>query len=212
MQVRMPPIAPLGAFSHRRRRGSVMVDRFPTVPQARLTAEQLAAQRARTRRLGIWVSLAVALITLGGAGYMVYLQQTTPPPPPLPAGPPHSTVILRSSSTDMLDGNFVLTTALYRSTETPSQVVAYYRGMLKAQANQVGSFAELANSTLPALAPEALQHVPPLLASPTAADSHAARYLYTEYHEGVSDIGIAVDARYAKGPTLVYQEMLTQPG
>jgi len=189
----------------------VMVDRFPTVPQAQLSAEQLAAQRARTRRMGIWISLAVALIILGGAGYLVYLERTTPPPPPLPAAPPHGVLISQSSSTDMLDGNFVLTTALYRSTESPSQVIAYYRGLLKAHSNQIGSFGELGTTTLPANAPEALQHMPPLFESPTAADSHAAHYLYTEYHIDVSDVGVAVDTRYAKGPTLVYQEMLTLP-
>jgi hypothetical protein len=190
----------------------VMVDRFPTAAQAPLTADQLAAQRARTRRLGIWISLAVVLIILGGAGYMVYLDRTTPPPPPLPAGPPHSTLIAKSTSTDMLDGNFILSTALFRSTETPSQVIAYYRALLKAHHDQVGSFTDPATTTLPAQAPEALQHMPPLFESPTAADSHAAQYLYTEYHVDVSDVGIAVDTRYPKGPTLVYQEMLTQPG
>jgi hypothetical protein len=189
-----------------------MVDRFSSVSPVQLTAEQLAAQRARTRRLGIWISLAVVLIILGGAGYMVYLERTTPPPPPLPAGPPHSTLLGQSSSTDMLDGNFVLTTALFRSTETPGQIIAYYRGLLKAHSNQVGWFGELATTTLPANAPEALQHMPPLFESPTEADRHAARYLYTEYHVDVSDVGIAVDTRYAKGPTLVYMEMLTQPG
>jgi hypothetical protein len=112
----------------------------------------------------------------------------------------------------MLDGNFVLTTALFRSTETPSQIIAYYRGLLKPHGNQIGWFGELASTTLPANAPEALQHMPPMFESPTAADSHAARYLYTEYHLDVSDVGIAVDTRYAKGPTLVYMEMLTQPG
>jgi hypothetical protein len=190
----------------------VIVDRFPSGSPVQLTADQLAAQRARTRRLGIWISLAVVLVILGGAGYMVYLQRTTPPPPPLPAGPLHSTLISRSSSTDMLDGNFILTTALFRSTETPSQVIAYYRGLLKAHGNQVGSFAEPGTTTLPAQAPEALQHMPPMFESPTAADSHAAHYLYTEYHVDVSDVGVAVDTRYAKGPTLVYMEMLTQPG
>lgn len=172
----------------------------------------MAERQARTRRLTLWLSLAVALVVLAGAGYKVYLDRTLPPSPVLPAGPPHAQVLAQSSSTDMLQGNFVVTTALYRSADSPARVVAYYRGLLKAHRNQVGSFQERAGSTLPARAPEALQHVPPLFSSPTSADANAASYLYTEYHDGMSDIGVAVDARYPKGPTLVYLEMLTQPG
>ena len=111
----------------------------------------------------------------------------------------------------MLQGNFVLTEAVYRTTLSPSTVVAYYRSLLKSHTVQVGGFDEAATSTQPYSAPEALQHVPPIFESPTAADPHAAQYVYTQYSVTDSDIGIAVDTRYTHGPTLVYMEELTQP-
>jgi hypothetical protein len=35
--------------------------------------------------------------------------------------------------------------------------------------------------------------------------------VYTEYNFDDHDMGIAVDTRFSKGPTLIYEEMLTQP-
>ncbi len=111
----------------------------------------------------------------------------------------------------MLQGNFVLQTALYRSKDTPVQLIHFYRTALSGYTHQVGGFLDQAQTILPAKAPEALQNLPAAFAIGDALDPYAANYLYTEYSTGDSDIGIAIDTRSPNGPTFVYQEMLTQP-
>jgi hypothetical protein len=113
------------------------------------------------------------------------------------------------SDTDILQGNFVVQTALYRSPDSPVALIHFYRNALKTYSHQISGFLQHADSILPALAPEALQHLPPIFA---IGSSQSANYFYTEYSVGQSDVGIAIDARNPHGPTLVYQEMLTQPG
>jgi hypothetical protein len=110
----------------------------------------------------------------------------------------------------MLDGNYITTTALFRTSMTPVAVIQFYTNLLKNYPHQISSFGEHADTILPARAPEALQHVPPVFASGTGSDPQAANYFYTEYSFGQNDVGIAVDARQPNGPTYVYQEMLTQ--
>ena len=76
-----------------------------------------------------------------------------------------------------------------------------------------GDFAQTVETTVytrfPKDGPLGLQHLPPAFESPTAANKHAARFVFAEYHHGHDDISIAVDTRSATGPTLVYLEMLT---
>jgi hypothetical protein len=83
---------------------------------------------------------------------------------------------------------------------------------LRSHAPQVSGFQDLMTSTLSGSAPDALQHIPPIFNLTGAQDQYAAKYVYTEYNEDSSDIGLAIDERYPKGPTLVYVEQLDQPG
>jgi hypothetical protein len=106
----------------------------------------------------------------------------------------------------MLDGNYITTTALFRTSMTPVAVIQFYTNLLKNYPHQISSFGEHADTILPARAPEALQHVPPVFASGTGSDPQAANYFYTEYSFGQNDVGIAVDARQPNGPTYVYQD------
>jgi hypothetical protein len=160
-----------------------------------------------------WLSVVVVLVVLAGAVYSIWLARTSPPGPMLPAAPPRAAVLSQTSTTDMLQGNFITTTALYRSAQPPAQVIAYYSRLLARQTPQVGHFTQVAYSTDPSKTPAAaLQYMPSIFDSPTSADTHAAKYVYTEYSKGNSDTSIAIDLRRANGPTLVYMEMLTQPG
>jgi len=159
----------------------------------------------------IGLAIIVLGVVLTGAGYTIYLAKTTPPEPPLPAPPAHAQVLSHLSKTDILDGNFILDSALYRTDQPPLNVIAFYTGLLRSHQNQIGAFAEPSTTILPAQAPEALQHMPPVFHIAGASDANAAQYLYTEYSFGDHDVGVAIDTRYPKGPTLVYVEMLTQP-
>src|SRR6185437_467661 len=129
----------------------------------------------------------------------------------LPAAPAHSTLLQKLSTTDMLDGNFVMDSALYRTTKTPAQVISFYTSLLHTHANQIGNFTDPQTSILQSSSPDALQHIPPIFHIQGAADADAAQYVYTEYSFDDHDVGIAVDTRFAHGPTLIYEEMLTQP-
>ncbi len=175
------------------------------------TAALEARISRRNRAMLIALTFVVLAIVITGGVYTVYLAKTTKPLPPLPAAPAHSTVLSRLSSTDMLDGNFVLDSALYKTTQTPTQVITFYNSLLRAHANQIGTFTDPATSILPFDSPDALQHIPPAFHIQGAADSNAAQYVYTEYSFDDHDVGIAVDTRFAKGPTYIYEEMLTQP-
>jgi hypothetical protein len=153
----------------------------------------------------------VVLVVLAGAGYSIWLTNTSGSPPALPVAPPHAVALWRHTETDMLQGNFVLQTALYRSSETPVQLIHFYRNELSGYTHQVGGFLEQGDTILQSKAPEALQNLPAALAIGDKNDPYAASYLYTEYSTDQSDVGIAIDTRNPTGPTLVYQEMLTQP-
>jgi hypothetical protein len=159
----------------------------------------------------IALSFVVLIVVVTGGIYAVYLAKTTAPLPPLPNAPAHSTRLSRLSTTDMLDGNFVLDSALYKTTLTPAQVITFYKTLLHTRANQIGNFADPATTILPFNSPDALQHIPPAFHIQGAADANAAQYVYTEYSFDDHDVGIAVDTRFSHGPTLIYEEMLTQP-
>jgi hypothetical protein len=173
---------------------------------------QVARVHRRNRIAGWWVGAAVVLIVLGGAIYSLWLSKNPGSTAALPVAPPHAVVLARNSETDMMQGNFVLQTALYRTSESPVAVIHFYRTLLTGQSNQVGQFLQQGNTTMPALAPETLQHMPAIFVLNSTRDAHAANYFYTEYFANGSDVGIAVDARNPTGPTLVFMEMLTQPG
>jgi hypothetical protein len=171
----------------------------------------VARMHSRNRTAGLLIAGIVALIVVGAGVYSVWLTNTTGNPPPLPAAPPRAALLNMQQQTDMLEGNFVLQTALYRSKDTPVAVIHYYRNLLAKHHPQIGEFVKQADTILPARAPEALQHMPAIFATATNKDSDAANYFYTEYSYDQSDVGVAVDARKPNGPTLVYLEMLTQP-
>jgi hypothetical protein len=178
---------------------------------AMLSAEERAALARRNRIVGSLIAAIVALVVLGGGVYIIYFTNNSPPPPALPAGPPHATLLSRTTKTDIVEGNFILDSALYRSTDSPVKVIAYYHKLLATRLNQIGRFQQHAETTLPALAPEALQNMPPIFAEPGVGDGNVANYFYTQYSFDQSDVGVAVDARHPNGPTLVYIEMLTLP-
>ena len=181
-------------------------------PWQPITTAVLEEKISRRNR---WMLLVLSIVVMGvviaGGLYAVYLAKTTAPLPPLPAAPAHSTRLSRLSTTDMLDGNFVMDSALYQTSSTPAQVIAFYKALLHIRTNQIGNFTDPATSILPFDSPDALQHIPPAFHIEGAADSNAAQYVYTEYSFDDHDVGIAVDTRFAHGPTLVYEEMLTQP-
>jgi hypothetical protein len=187
------------------------IDGTAIAKSAMLTGSERAEIARRNRVVGLAIAAVVALVVLGGAIYVVYYANNAPPPPALPAGPPHSTLLSRTTKTDIVEGNFILDTALYTSTAAPAQVIAYYHKLLATRLNQIGRFAEHADTILPAQAPEALQHVPPIFAEVGVGDGNVANYFYTQYSFAQSDVGVAIDARHPTGPTLVYLEMLTLP-
>lgn len=159
-----------------------------------------------------WIAAIAFVAVIGGGAYSIWLARTAPPPPSLPAAPPHAVVLSRSSTTDILEGNYITTTALYRSSDSPTVLIAYYRKLLSAHSPQFGQFDTIATTTDPSRTPATgLQYMPALFNSPTATDSKAARYVYTEYSTGTDDVSVAIDVRHQHGPTLVYMEMLTQP-
>lgn len=162
--------------------------------------------------LVLWITLVAIGAVLSGGGYSVWLARNDPPAPQLPAGPPQAVSLSRSSTTDMLDGNFITTTALYRSSEAPPQVIAFYQRLLAKKQPQFGQFNVLSTTADPSNTPgSALQYIPPVFTSPTSHNKYAARYVYTEYSSGQDDVAVAIDMRHANGPTLVYMEMLTLP-
>ncbi len=162
--------------------------------------------------VALWVVGVALLAVLTGGSYAVWFAHTAPPGPRLPAPPPHATVLGASSTADMLEGNFITTTGLFRSTDSPATLIAYYRKVLATEPPQVGRFNILAYSSAPTNTPAtALQYMPPIFDTPTKQDAHAAKYVYTEYAKSSDDVAVAIDMRYPKGPTLVYMEMLTQP-
>ena len=159
-----------------------------------------------------WISLFAAGVTAFGFVYAVVFSHSGPQAPKLPAAPPHAaTVTPEHSTTDMIDGNYILTRALYRSSDSPVQVIAYYHKLFASHTNQIGNFTDPADTIRPVQAPDALQNMPAQMASPTAHDPYAAHYLYTEFNQGNTDVAVAVDLRNLHGPTLVYMEMLSQP-
>jgi len=178
-------------------------------------AVRTAALDERTQRRNVWLLISLATLVVGvvvvGGFYSIYLAKNTPAEPPLPAAPAHAVLLSHLSKTDMLDGNFILDSALYRVNQPPTKVIAFYRSLLRNRANQIGTFTDPATSILGFNAPDALQHIPPVFHIEGASDANAAQYVYTEYSFDDHDVGIAVDTRFTHGPTLVYEEMLTQP-
>ena len=174
-----------------------------------LSAEEL---RKRNRRLTLWLVIGVLLALFGGGSYIIEQALGGEALPPLPPTPPHGVLIQSLSQADMVDGNYITTTVLYRTSETPAQVVNYYTKALRGHAPQVSAFQDLMTTTLPIAAPDALQNIPPIFNISGQKDPYAAKYVYTEYSEEASDIGVAIDERNPKGPTLVYFEQLDQPG
>ena len=179
----------------------------------------LRAPAARsTRLLGApivaWLAGWIAIVVVAGSIYAIRTGQDSAGDPKLPPPPPHAAVLSpAASTTDMLQGNFITTSALYSSANSPARVVAFYRTLLAAQRPLLGNFAQNVDTTVytrfPKDGPLGLQHLPPAFESPTATNKHAAQFVFAEYHHGHDDISIAVDTRSATGPTLVYLEMLT---
>ncbi|MDB5076000.1 MAG: hypothetical protein JWO42_2179, partial [Chloroflexi bacterium] len=138
------------------------------------TSIDAVAVRRRNRTTGWIVAALASMFVIGGAVYSAVLANTTPLPSPLPASPPHSTVLARGSKTDILNGNFVLTTSLYQTTDSPVAVIQYYRNLLKQYPHQLGKFLQHSETILPARAPEALQHVPPIFGDTVGHDPNSA--------------------------------------
>jgi hypothetical protein len=188
----------------------------PVAAVALVDGTTLPASRRAWRPLGlpliVWASAIALAFVLAGAFYSVWLARTSPPDPKLPAGPLHAVVLSRATTADMLQGNFITTNALYRSSDPPSAVIAYYRRLLHNDLPQFGRFTTFATTTAPSDTPaQAFQYMPALFNSPTKQNPDAALYVYTEYSKGQSDVAVAIDMRHPHGPTLVYLEMLTQP-
>ena len=179
----------------------------------------LQASVARsTRLLGApvvaWLAGWIAIVVLAGSIYAIRAGQDSAGDPKLPAPPPHAIALSPpASTTDMLQGNFITTSALYSSANSPARVIAFYRSLLAVQRPLLANFAQTVDTTVytrfPKDGPLGLQHLPPAFESPTATNKHAARFVFAEYHRGHDDVSIAVDTRSATGPTLVYLEMLT---
>ena len=192
--------------------------RFSRVTPALAVAGESAVPQPRRelRPLGlpliVWASGVALAFVLSGAIYSIWLARTSPPDPKLPAGPPHAVLLSRTTSTDMLQGNFITTNALYRSSDSTGAIIAYYRRLLRRDLPQFGQFKIFATTTAPSNTPaQALQYMPGSFNSPTRQDPQAALYVYTEYTKGQSDVAVAIDMRHPHGPTLIYMEMLTQP-
>jgi hypothetical protein len=168
--------------------------------------------RRRNRRLTLWLVIGVLIALFGGGSYIIVQALGGEALPPLPPAPPHGVLLQSMSEADMVEGNYITTSVLYRTSETPAQVVNFYTNALRSHAPQVSDFQDMMTTTLPIAAPDALQNIPPVFTIPGQKDPYAAKYLYTEYSEESSDIGIAIDERTPRGPTLVYFEQLDQPG
>ncbi|MGH2388862.1 MAG: hypothetical protein ACRDIE_11730, partial [Chloroflexota bacterium] len=99
-----------------------------------------------TRKRNTWLLIVLGAIVVGvvviGGFYSIYLAKNSPAEPPLPAAPAHAVLLSHLSKTDMLDGNFILDSALYRVNKTPTQVIAFYKSLLRGTANQIGNFTD----------------------------------------------------------------------
>lgn len=153
-----------------------------------------------------WLTLAVAVLVVLGALFVVAASRTAPPL--FPAAPPGAQRMWASQTTDMLEGNQILSLALYRVAGPPGATIAYYQRALPAHGGTVGRFADVIVTGSSAALPTALQHLPRTFADGRGL-APRARYTYTGYSSGGNDIGIAVDLRHAGGPTLVFVEMLS---
>lgn len=153
-----------------------------------------------------WLALFVVLVTVLGGVYMVVASRATPPS--LPAAPPGAHQLWASQTTDMIQGNQILTVALYRVSAPPAAAIAYYRRVIPGQGGTVGRFGAVITSGAASALPSTLQHLPRDFASGKGARLHV-RYTYTAYRRGRDDVAVAVDLRHPHGPTLVFVEMLS---
>ena len=156
--------------------------------------------------LVVWLCLMVVTVMVLGGAYIVSSSRTAPPT--LPAPPPGAHRLWASQTTDMIQGNQILTVALYRVAGPPAATIAYYRRVLPGDGGTVGHFDSTITSGAASALPTELQHLPRAFAS-GGGMAPRTRYTYTAYARGHNDIGIAVDLRKSKGPTLVFVEMLS---
>lgn len=174
--------------------------------QAFNTTAQAHPRRSSLPLLFGLLAAVVALIVLGA---FVVLRTDGGAAPAWPATPPGAHRLWAAQTTDMIDGNQVASLALYRVAAAPTAVIAYYKGALPGHGGSIGRFGLVVRDGSANALPTALQHLPGAFVDGSGAHA-TARYTFTEYAQGSSDIGIAVDLRHAHGPTLVFVEMLSQ--
>ncbi len=174
------------------------------------TVEAMRRDRAAgrgARSTAILLSIIVALLVVGGGAFAVVSSRTAPPA--LPAVPVQAHLLWTRQTADMIDGNQVLTVALYRAAGSPSQVITAYQRALPGRGTAGSRFDTIVRSASPDDLPTALQHLPSAFADGQGAH-RSARYTFLQYADDGSDIGIAVDLRRPRGPTLLFVEMLSQ--
>jgi hypothetical protein len=152
------------------------------------------------------LAAGAALLIVAGGIFAIGAGRSTPPA--FPAAPPGAHRLWASQTADMLQANQVLSVALYRVPAPPAAVIAFYRHGPGGRSNAGGRFSDIIRRGTPAALPTALQHLPAVFVDGKGASARAD-YAYTEYAVGGSDVGIAVDLRHPRGPTLVFVEMLS---
>lgn len=171
-------------------------------------------QAMRSRNMALLLACAIFAIILGviGAGFVI--KDSGSPAPTLPAAvtPPHAHQLGADQTTPELGSNQITTTALYRVPSTPASVIAYYRRALPGHGGTIGRFTNIVRVANVGFLPVAVERLPTDFIDDKDHTGAHVHYTFTEYNTGGakgSDIGILVDLRHPKGPTLVYVEMLS---
>lgn len=154
-----------------------------------------------------WLVLVIVVCMLAGALLTVVSSQAPAPAIPAAATPPRTRSLGASQVTQQLGSNQITSTALYRSAASPAVVIARYRRAVP-NGGRIGRFDIVVRDARDGAVPTALPDLPSTFADGTGA-ARRVRYTFTEYEDGNRDIGIAVDLRHPRGPTLVFVEMLS---
>jgi len=178
------------------------------VEPAPLSLRDRARQDKASRRFTIGLVVFVLLLVVGGAVYAI--TDSASSAPALPPPPPRAQKLWESQTTEQLGANQIVSVALYRVSMTPAATIAYFRRAIAHHGGDIGRFNIVIRRADEGSLPIALPQLPRDFATGTGRSAHA-NYTFTEYtkNDSKDDIGIAVDLRHPKGPTLVFFDMLS---
>ncbi len=178
------------------------------VESARISLQDRARQDKASRRFTIGIVAFVGLLVVGGAVYAV--ADSGSGAPALPPPPPRAQKLWESQTTQQLGSNQIVSVALYRVSMTPAATIAYFRRVIAHHGGDIGRFNIVIHRADEGSLPIALPQLPRDFTTGTGRSAHAD-YTFTEYttDNSKNDVGVAVDLRRPKGPTLVFFDMLS---